>query len=80
MCAIDDEHGSAPDSGKPPSMAGPARYRVRIRGHLDSDLARRLGDLEVESEHDGEGELVSTLHGVLADQAALAGLWNALYT
>ena len=31
-------------------------------------------------EHDEEGETVATLRGVLADQAALAGLLSTLYT
>ena len=65
---------------KLPTMAGPALYRVRIRGPLDPDVAQFLGDLEVESEHDEEGEPIAALCGVLADQAALAGLLSALYT
>lgn len=80
MRATDDDPNSTPDTSKLPSMAGPARYRVRIRGHVATDLARRLGDLEVDLEHDEEGETVATLRGVLADQAALAGLLSTLYT
>jgi len=69
-----------PTPDKLPTMAGPALYRVRIRGPLDPKVAQFLGDLEVDSEHDEKGEPIATLRGVLADQAALAGLLSTLYT
>ena len=80
MCTTDNDLRSVPDTSKLPTMAGPALYLIRIRGHLEPDLASRLGDLEVESVHDEEGKPVATLRGVLADQAALAGLVKAFYT
>jgi hypothetical protein len=48
----------------------PARYRIRIRGHLDPAWSAWLGSLSVAQADDGTTELV----GPLVDQAALFGL------
>jgi len=48
----------------------PARYRIRICGHLDPAWSAWLGSLSVAQADDGTTELV----GPLADQAALFGL------
>ena len=48
----------------------PARYRIRIRGHLDLSWAAWFDSLSVAQADDGTTELV----GPLADQAALFGL------
>ena len=54
-------------------MQGPAVYRVCVRGNLDRAWVVRFSDFRVE---DTNGETVLT--GVVADQAALSGLLNAL--
>ena len=59
-------------------MAQPARYRIRVRGHLDAGAARRLRDLSVENTVDERGAPVAVLRGELPDQAALIGALNAL--
>jgi hypothetical protein len=48
----------------------PARYRIRIRGHLDPVWSAWFVGLSVDQADDGTTELV----GLLADQAALFGL------
>jgi hypothetical protein len=48
----------------------PARYRIRIRGHLDPVWSAWFDGLTVTQADDGTTELV----GPLADQAALFGL------
>jgi hypothetical protein len=48
----------------------PARYRIRIRGHLDPAWSGWFEGLVVTREEDGTTELV----GPLVDQAALYGL------
>jgi hypothetical protein len=48
----------------------PARYRIRIRGHLDPACSAWLDSLTVAPSDDGTTELV----GPLVDQAALFGL------
>lgn len=62
-----------------PTMAGPAIYRIRVRGHLDETWANRLGGMKV-VENLGSGASTETvLQGRLLDQAALRGVLNALY-
>ena len=48
----------------------PARYRIRIRGHLDHVWSTWFDSLTVTQADDGTTELA----GPLADQAALFGL------
>ena len=48
----------------------PARYRIRIRGHLDPVWSTWFDSLTVTQADDGTTELA----GPLADQAALLGL------
>jgi hypothetical protein len=48
----------------------PARYRIRIRGHLDPTWSAWFGSLAVVQADDGTTELA----GPLADQSALFGL------
>jgi hypothetical protein len=57
----------------------PATYRIRVKGHLDSSWSDRLGGLTITSTSQDVGPTVTTLHGELLDQAALAGVLSALY-
>jgi hypothetical protein len=56
------------------STQPPARYRIRIRGHLDPAWSAWFASLTVTQAHDNTTELV----GPLADQAALFGLLAGL--
>jgi hypothetical protein len=60
-------------------MSSPGIYRIRIRGKLDTDLARRLDGLNLSEETSTDDLPVSILVGRMADQAALSGLLNSLY-
>lgn len=51
-------------------MSAPARYRIRIRGHLDPAWSSWFDDLTVTRAADGTTELA----GPVVDQAALFGL------
>jgi hypothetical protein len=58
-----------------PAGPGPAaRYEIRVQGALDESWADWCGGLTIEV-HDG----VTTLSGVLADQAALRGVLCRLW-
>jgi hypothetical protein len=48
----------------------PARYEIRIEGHLGEHWSTWFDGLALVSENDG----TTTLHGVVADQAELHGL------
>ncbi len=61
-------------------MVGPARYRIRLMGRVDTFWADRLGGLRITGEEPAAvGTVVTTLAGYLQDQAALAGVLNWIY-
>jgi hypothetical protein len=60
-------------------MDMPATYRICVTGRLENDLAERLWGMTASSvERAGESE-ETDLVGEVADQAALIGIFNALY-
>ncbi len=61
------------------TLDSPATYQIRVKGYLDSSWSDRLGGLAITSTSEGAGPSVTTLHGQLLDQAALAGVLSALY-
>jgi hypothetical protein len=54
----------------PPRRHTPARYQLRVDGHLDSHWSARFDDLALRWEDDG----TTTLTGLVQDQAQLHGL------
>ena len=62
-----------------PTMSGPAIYRIRVRGKLDTKLADRLEGMHIENLALSSGKVESVLEGGLLDQAALSGILNKLY-
>ena len=62
-----------------PTMSGPATYRIRVRGKLNTDLADRLEGMHIENLAQSNGKVESVLEGSLLDQAALSGILNKLY-
>lgn len=55
-----------------------ARYRIRIRGGPSSSFLDWLRDPQVEIVREGDGSIITTLTGTVADQAALHGLLTSL--
>ena len=55
---------------RPPGRRPPARYRLRVAGHLDQHWSPWFGDLTLTHEDDG----TTSLAGVVSDQAELHGL------
>jgi hypothetical protein len=53
---------------------GPARYAIRVQGHLEPRWATWFDGLTLTAENDG----VTCLHGPVTDQAALHGLLQRL--
>ena len=51
-------------------MNAPARYEIRVEGHLDGGWSAWFGGLTVVRDADGS----TTLRGTVADQAELHGL------
>jgi hypothetical protein len=65
-------------SGGELSLHEPAAYRIQVQGPLDAGWSSRLGGMAVRSATTPEQGLVTTLEGVLLDQAALVGVLSAL--
>jgi hypothetical protein len=66
-------------SRNPITFDQPATYQINVQGRIDSTMSDLLGGMTIspvtlESDHP-----VTTLCGVLGDQAALAGVLNTLY-
>ena len=70
---------SQPKSWKGLNLATPATYRIRIKGHIDSDWDDRLGGMTLTYETMAEDLKTTILLGHLPDQAALSGVLNTLY-
>ena len=58
----------------------PAVYQVQILGRLPLTWSDSVTDLEIEVIAAPGAEIVTALRGELADQAALYGLLNQLYS
>ena len=57
---------------------GKATYRIRVEGPLGEDWSAYMGGMSIVNEwEEGQGA-IATLHGELADQAALVEVINAL--
>ena len=64
---------------KYPTMQGPAIYRIRVRGTLDSNWSNRVEDMQIEVLKRSDGSAESILEGCLVDQSAFSGVMNTLY-
>jgi hypothetical protein len=63
-------------TGISPDM--PALYEIRVRGTLDQTWCGLLDGMTLEAGHE-DGQPVTALRVVVQDQAALAGLLDALF-
>jgi hypothetical protein len=57
---------------------GPGRYQISIQGCVPESWANRLGSMRIDAVAGGQEAGVTTLTGVVADQAELAGILSAL--
>jgi hypothetical protein len=58
------------------STGQPATYRIQVQGRLDPSWSDWFDGMTLEVESQEDGLLVTTLTGVVLDQAALHGLLN----
>ncbi|NIN61868.1 MAG: hypothetical protein GTN46_06555, partial [Gammaproteobacteria bacterium] len=58
----------------------PATYQIKVPGHLDESWSEWAGGMTITVESEGDGPPVTTLTGVVADQAALQSLLRRLYS
>ena len=57
----------------------PATYQIKLPGHLDESWSDWAGGMTITVENEDDGLLVTTMTGVVADQAALHGVLRRLY-
>jgi hypothetical protein len=54
-------------------------YRIRVQGFLDESWSERLGGMSISTGSPGNQASVTSLVGLLRDQAELAGVLNTRY-
>ena len=68
-----------PESTKSFTFDRPGKYRIRVQGFLDESWYDRLGGMSIKTPNRGDPKQVTTMLGLLVDQATLAGVLNTLY-
>ena len=58
----------------------PATYQIKVPGHLDESWSEWAGGMTITVESGDDGPSVTSLTGVVADQAALQSLLRRLYS
>ena len=58
----------------------PATYQIKVPESLDESWSEWAGGMTITVESEGNGPPVTTLTGLVADQAALQGLLRRLYS
>ena len=58
----------------------PATYQIKVPGHLDQSWSEWAGGMSITVENGDDGPPITTLTGVVADQAALQSLLRRLYS
>ena len=61
------------------SFDRPGTYRIRVQGCLDKSWSERLGGMSIMTHDRGDNRPITTLDGLMRDQAELAGVLNTLY-
>jgi len=61
----------------PPSIS--RTYQITVEGKIDASWSDSLGGMLLVSRKEADDMIVTTLSGVLTDQAALRGLLNRLW-
>ena len=62
------------DPGRGLRLDQPATYRIQVQGQLDASWSNWFDEMGIVTEGQQDGPPVTTLTGVVADQAALHGL------
>jgi hypothetical protein len=60
------------------NFQGSATYQITVKGKVDAKFMNRLNNLSV-SHTETDDRTLTTLTGIIPDQAALNGLLNILY-
>ena len=60
-------------------MTEPVAYQIRVQGWIAERWSIWFDGMTISRDHQEDGTTVTTLSGVIADQAALRGLLNQLW-
>ena len=52
----------------------PAKYQIKVKGRIENDWSEWFEGMQVEISKDETGKSISTLTGMVTDQAALQGI------
>jgi hypothetical protein len=66
-------------NGKQMKIWTPATYRIEVEGHLTEEWSDRLAGMRITARKRPDQTFVTTLIGLLRDQAELSGVLNSLY-
>jgi len=61
-------------------MADRCAYQIRVQGQISERWAHWLEEMSIQVDHDTDTSTTTVLSGPVADQAALLGLLQTLYT
>ena len=61
------------------SFYKPGNYRIRVQGFIDESRSERMSGMENKTHDGNDNGQVTTLDGMMRDQAELAGVLNTLY-
>lgn len=64
---------------RPLAIDDPATYRIELQGVLGSSWQDFVRHMQIQVRRAESGSVVTTLTGVVRDQAALAGILNLVY-
>jgi hypothetical protein len=68
------------DANRELGLDQPGRYEIKVPGRLDEDWAEWFEAMTITAEGGGDEPTISTLCGVVDDEAALQGLLDRLYS
>jgi hypothetical protein len=61
------------------TLQSPAHYRIKVQGLLEDVWSDRLGGMRIITSTSDENNPITTVSGLLRDQAELVGVLNGLY-
>jgi hypothetical protein len=67
------------DANKRPGSEQPARYQIKVRGRLDEKWSDWFNGMALTFENAGNSWPITTLTGVVADQAKLRGMLSKIW-
>ena len=68
------------DANRKLGLDRPGRYEIKVPGRLDEGWSEWFEGMTITAEGGGDAPTISTLTGVIADEAALLGLLDRLHS